>query len=320
MSVRPFDWRDLTVLHRYRHKSVFLNSALLLTRGPMLVQGALLSYLAPAMGIFTCVSDDHTENDLTLIGQVIHTLGSQFAHLTFLAPDNASDMLHFAPILDYMVALSGERGAFRLLADVDEHTEAFEVLRQGGFAIYTRQRIWQWTEEKLNDLLAKIPDPPLANNWRTANGRDTIAIRSLYNNLVPGLVQQAEPFVAQHPKGLVYYQDGELLAYVELQYGHRGIWAQPFIHPDAEGISDHFLHFLQKLRNRHSRPVYLCVRSYQSWLETAIDELGAECGPKQAVMVKHLAVQQKALRTLTLPALEGGQAEISAPIAHSEMK
>ena len=63
-----------------------------------------------------------------------------------------------------------------------------------------------------------------------------LRIRSLYNNLVPGLVQQVEPLPPDQLRGMVYYQQGELLAYVELRYGPRGIWAQPFVHPDAEDI------------------------------------------------------------------------------------
>jgi hypothetical protein len=56
------------------------------------------------------------------------------------------------------------------------------------------------------------------------------------------------------------------------------------------------------------------VRSYQAWLETAIEDLGAEAGPRQAVMAKQLVNQQKALRTFAIPALEGGQPEITAPV------
>jgi hypothetical protein len=36
------------------------------------------------------------------------------------------------------------------------------------------------------------------------------------------------------------------------------------------------------------------------------------------VMVKHLAIQQKAARSFALPALEGGHAEISAPFVRLE--
>ena len=80
-------------------------------------------------------------------------------------------------------------------------------------------------------------------------------------------------------------------------------------------MARHFLDLLSKVPNRRSRPVYICVRSYQSWLETAIEDLGAEAGPRQAVMAKQLVSQQKASRAFAIPALEGGQPEITAPIA-----
>jgi hypothetical protein len=66
--------------------------------------------------------------------------------------------------------------------------------------------------------------------------------------------------------------------------------------------------------------LYHRPRSYQSWLEPLIEDLGAETGPRQAVMVKHLAAAQKASRAFALPALEGGQPEITAPIARTESK
>jgi hypothetical protein len=44
----------------------------------------------------------------------------------------------------------------------------------------------------------------------------------------------------------------------------------------------------------------------------------AEAGPLQAVMVKHLAIAKKVRNTFTLPALEGGQQEITTPFMRSE--
>lgn len=307
MSVRHFDWRDFLALNRFRKQSVFLDSALVLTRGPMMVPGALLSYFASSMGIFTYVLNDDGKGSLPVFGQFIHMMGSPFSHLTFLAPDIALDLAEVPVLLEHMMVESGERGALRLLADVDESSEAFETLRQCSFAIYSRQRIWQ---------LTGFPDGGSQQaTWRPATAQDEIPIRSLYNNLVPPLVQQAEPLATQHPKGMVYYEHGELIAFVELKYGHRGIWAQPFVHPDAQDMARHFLELLGNVPNRRSRPVYICVRSYQSWLETAIEDLGAEAGPRQAVMVKQLVNQQKALRAFAMPALEGGQPEITAPVA-----
>ena len=306
MNVRHFDWRDFSALHRFRNQSIFLDSALVLTRGPMMVPGALFSYLAPSMGVFTYVLNGEHTNDAPLFGQFIHPMGSQFSHLTFLAPDVALGSTKVLALVEHMMSHSGERGALRLLADVNESSEAFETLRQCSFAIYTRQRIWQ---------LTGFPDGGSGPSpWRPAISRDEIPIRSLVNNLVPALVQQVEPLATQRPKGMVYYDHGDLIAFVELKYGHRGIWAQPFVHPDAENMGRHFLDLLSKIPNRRSRPVYICVRSYQAWLETAIEDLGAEAGPRQAVMAKQLVNQQKASRAFAIPALEGGQPEITAPV------
>jgi hypothetical protein len=116
----------------------------------------------------------------------------------------------------------------------------------------------------------------------------------------------------------VLYQHGELLAFVELKIGNRGVWAQPFVHPDAPELSESFINLIQKIPYRRSRPLYICVRSYQSWLDSAVEELGAEAGPRQAVMVKHLAVAQKASWAYSMPALEGGQPEITASIRGEE--
>jgi hypothetical protein len=310
MSIRPFDWRDLPALHRYRHQSVFLHTSLVLTRGPMLISGALLSSLAPAMGIFTSVSLENGDKGQTLIGQVMHSPGSQCAQLTFLTPDEALKTAVLPPLLEHLSAQAIERGAFRLLADADESTQAFDALHQSGFAIYTRQRIW-----RVKELPIEQSD---SAEWRQTVERDLIPVRSLYNNLIPGLVQQVEPFPAERLHGLIYYQNEDVLAYVELKYGHRGIWAQPFVHPDMENVPERLSDFLSYLPNRLSRPVYLCVRSYQSWLEPSIESLGAEPSPRQAMLVKHLAIPQKALRALSIPAIEGGRPEITAPISHAQ--
>lgn len=310
MNIRPFDWRDLPALHRYRQQSVFLHSSLVLTRGPMLISSALLSSLAPNMGISTSVSVEEGDQDQKLIGQSLHSLGSQCAQLTFLTPDGALDSDNLSSLLEHLSKQAVERGAFRLLADVDENTQAFEALHQAGFAIYARQRIWQ--------LKGSPTMPSVSAGWRHASDRDLIPVRSLYANIIPGLVQQIEPFPAERLNGLIYRQGDELLAYVELKYGHRGIWAQPFVDPDLKDVTSRLAELLSSLPNRLSRPVYLCVRSYQAWLESTIEELGAEPSQRQAMMVKHLAIPQKALRAVSLPNLEGGHPEVTAPIRQTQ--
>jgi len=310
MSIRPFDWRDLPALHRYRNSSVYLNSALLLTRGSRLYSSALLSSIGSSIAVITSVSVKNSDTNEKLIGQITHILGGQLALLTFLMPDQALDSNGLSPLLEHLSTQVTERGAFRILAEVDERALAFEVLRRTCFAIYARQKIWK--------LKPAGDSQSLGLSWREARSSDLIPVRSLYQNLVPGLVQQVEPFPEERLQGLVYRQEQDVLAFVELKYGPRGIWAQPFVHPDAENVADELIEMLQNLPHRRSRPIYVCVRSYQSWLETAIEDIGAEPSPRQAVMVKHLAAPQKAVRSYALPALEGGQAEVSTPIVHSQ--
>jgi hypothetical protein len=309
MSIRPFDWRDLPALHRYRRQSVFLNSALLYTRGPTLFPGAVLSSLTQATGIFTSVSTRNGDTNHVLIGQVVHSTGAQIAQLTFLCPDEAMNSAALPALLDHLSVQAVDRGAFRLLAEVDERSVAYEAMRRASFAIYARQRIWQIEDQPTETT------PDLT--WQVASDQDLIAVRSLYNNLIPGLVQQVEPFPADRLNGMVYRQGGDLLAYVELKYGHRGIWVQPFVHPDAEDVIEELVDLIGRVPHRRSRPIYLCIRSYNSWLEPVLEDLGAKSRTRQAVMVRHLAVSQKAVRTFTLPVLEGGHPEVTAPIAQA---
>lgn len=310
MTIRPFDWRDLPVLIRYRHQGLFFDNALILTRGSMLIPtGALLFYFAPATGLFTYLSTGNREHS-PLLGQISHSPGSPLARISFLAPESAIEAEALPALLEHMVIQAGERGALHLLAEVDERIAAFAMLRKAGFAIYVRQRIWQLPD----DLEERSQDPV----WQVSKDSDLIPVRVLYNNLVPGLVQQVEPAPADPLVGLIYRQGDELLAYVELKYGARGILVQPLIHPDAEGVTANLVKLLLSLPNRGSRPVYICVRSYQSWIEHNLEGLGALAGPQQAVMVKHLAVAKRLLRSFALPALESGQPEATAPFINSE--
>lgn len=310
MITRPFDWRDLSLLRRYRNQGVYLHSALVLTRGPLLIPSAILSSVAPGAGIFTSVCEQGDNDEDSLIGQAIQTQGSPLAQMTFLAPRPALTGKDLSSLVDYMVGQAGERGALRLLADVEEHCEAFEPLRKLGFAIYSRQRIW------------KIPDQVNGNSqmltWRTATDQDIIPVRALYNNIAPGLVQQAENFPGERLRGMVYWKGENLQGYAEFKYGHKGIWVQPLVHPDVSELTRMLSGLLYNIPNRYSRPVYVCVRTYQSWLDAALEDIGAQAGTPQAVMVKHLAVTSKQTRPYVIPALEGGRPEVSAPIVHSE--
>jgi len=68
-----------------------------------------------------------------------------------------------------------------------------------------------------------------------------------------------------------------------------GIVLTPLIHPDEHHVSEKIATLVASLPDRGGRRVYLNVRSYQTWLEPALEDLGAQASSRQAVMVKHLA-------------------------------
>ena len=304
--IRPFVLRDLPTLHRFRNRGLFLDTATALTWGPTMVPvGALLTHLAPATGIFTYLGVSDRDSGRTVVSQLVHHASSACARFSFLAPEAALESATFLQLVDHMAAQAGERRAHNLVAEVDEGTLTYDVLRRASFAIYARQRIWA--------LDHKLDYERGPGSWRLVLSKDDFDIRVLYNAVVPPLTQQVEAPPWERLRGLVFRQEGELLAYVDLNHGPMGIMVQPFFHPDMEQIPIRLSALLSRIPNRRARPIYIRVRSYQGWLEAALDELGAQPGARQAVMVKRMAVTVKKPVLATLPAIKGTTANPTLP-------
>ena len=279
MTVRSLDLLDLPLLPRYRRNVLPLDSARILTRGNPLGAAALLSYLNPRRNIYTAVA---SENGDSLMGQIILNDGETSARLTFLAPlENANGLT--LPLLDHLVAQAGEWGAFHLLAEVDEDSPAFKSLRQSGFAMYAWQRVWKLPVSETDNQ---------TDTWRQADEADWPAVQSLYGQIVPALLHPVEVLPKQ-VAGLVCRPEGNLQAYVAVNGGPAGVWVQPLIPPDSSCVSEQLAGLVNRIADRRAQNVYVCVRSYQAWLESVLEDLGAEAGPRQAVMVRRLAKVQK---------------------------
>jgi hypothetical protein len=278
MIVRSLDVLDLPLLSRYRRDMLSLDTARILTRGDPLGAAALLSYLDPRRNIYTAVASD---DGISLMGQVTLREDETSARLTFLAPAEALNGLT-QPLLEHLVTQVGEWGAFHLLAEVNEDSPAFRLLRQAGFAMYAWQRIW------------KLPASDQAGNgdiWRQAAETDWPAVQSLYGQIVPALLHPVEVLPKQ-VMGLVC-SEGNLQAYVAVNSGPKGVWIQPIVPPDSDCVSEQLAGLTNAVSDWREKPLFVCVRSYQAWLESVLEDLGAEAGPRQAVMVRRLAKLQK---------------------------
>jgi hypothetical protein len=246
-----------------------------------------------------------------------YTAGERSAQLIFLMPEDGLNQPGLAQLLENIAVQAGTWGAFHLLAEAEENSCAMEGLRKSGFSVYAWQRIWKFSQDgdgNKNGSNGHLRGSP----WLPAAGIDENAIRNLYQSLVPPLVQSAEPLSTRRLPGWIYRQDDEILAYVEGLYGPHGIYLQPLIHPAIENVSQAISQLLARLPSRLGRPVYMAVRSYQAWLETIVRDLECQVGPRQAMMVKHLVLQQRAAVVAARHSvLEKYTAEPTVPMVHN---
>ncbi len=274
MNIRPLDLLDLPTLYRYRSEVISLDTARQLTRGNPLGAIGLMAYLNPDRHIYSAIA---SENGEILLGGISQTNGDLFAKLLYLTP--ATQLAHpgLTALVEHLAAEAGEWGSFHILAEVDETSEAFPALRRAGFSVYAWQRIWD---------LSTVKTPEPAERWRKISSVNLPSIQSLHHQIVPPLLQPIEP-APRRASGLICPEGAR--CYISLSSGMAGILLTPLIHPEATDVPQKIAGLLNHLPHRRNRPVYLCVRSYQAWLEPALADLGATASQRQAVMVKHLA-------------------------------
>jgi hypothetical protein len=315
--VRSFSWLDLLTVYRYRQNVLPLDSAFLLTRGSPVGPAAVLAYLNPARGSYTGVSS-LPKGGPVLIGQICHIMGDRSARISFLLPADACLSPALSSLMEGLTQQAGQWGAFNLLAEVEENTGIFGAFRVAGFTVYARQRIWQLLPRQLPEVPEKNNENnhPQDSYWKPAVPRDEIAIRSLYHAVVPALVQRAEPLGTHHLSGLVYKQEGEALAYLETITGPQGIYIQPIVHPGVENVFE-LLSSLSTCFTLMGRSIYLAVRSYQAWLEPALQQMNAQAGTTQALLARYLTNVQTIAMPERIKVMETQTAKPTVPVVHN---
>ncbi|KAF0109180.1 MAG: hypothetical protein FD146_224 [Anaerolineaceae bacterium] len=304
MTVRSLDLLDLPFLSRYRQDALFLDSARFLTRGNPLSAMALLAYLDPRRNLYTAFA---REDGDSLMGQVILNERETSARLTFLAPAEQVGPLA-GSLLDHLTKHAGGWGAQHLLAEVDEDSPAFKSLRLAGFAMYAWQRVW-----KLPEVKGKAGK----SDWQAVEETDWPAIQSLHGQIIPALIQPVDALPKQ-ASGLVCRAGAEIQAYVRESSGPAGIWLQPLIPPDSGCGAEQLTGLARAVTGGDRRPVYVCVRSYQAWLESALADLGAQAGARQAVMVKRLVKTVREAQVVPVMEKALAKAKPAAPAARVE--
>lgn len=280
MPIRPLAILDLPYLYSFRDEAIGLDTARTLTRGNPLSAVGLLSYVNPARHIYSAIANEKKES---VLGGIIHSRDETFAKLLYLAPSSQLGHPDLPELIENLSAQAGGWGAFHVLAEVDETSEAFVPLRKAGFSVYAWQRMWQITQLTSNAQAEQTSKPEL---WTRAWSVHLAAIHSLYHQIVPPLLQ---PIESQPRSSIGWISNDGAKCYIGVTHGVYGIVLLPLIHPEATEVSAKLNALISNLPDHRNRPVYVCVRSYQAWLEPVLADLGAQAGQRQAVMVKHLA-------------------------------
>lgn len=275
---RPITLTDLPLLRRLSGRGVVLDAELSVTQNPHGVPTTHLTSLLFNRGIYTFVSrGDHHDT----LAQFRYRSDDVNAHILYLAPalDDVEEgaWLH---ILDAMTREAGKLGAHSLIAEVDCRSHLYETLRKARFATYMRQTIWRCDAVQAQSTL------PLTEE----TGNDQIGIMSLMCHTIPTL-QQPVAITNSEGQGLVYRVNHQVEAYISWSDGKSGVYIVPFIHPDVASQAAAIIESaIARIPSATRLPVYVGMRSYQTWLSDVLPGMGFETVTEQAIMVRQIAV------------------------------
>ena len=254
------------------------------------------------------------ESGKRLISQIRFQIGAQSAQLGFLILNEDVNEGAITALLEEMIKTAGIWGALNVTCELESEALFYEAFRHADFIVWAKQKLWRFKRVPREYKVEKF-------QWRVWNSDDARDMRGLYNAVIPKLLHNLEPLSRRAMLGMVYYNaEGVLQAYADMVYGPRGIWILPIIHPTTADNSEVLLGLLSGLPFPGKRPIYVCARSYQPWLEGVLGQMDAEVSPEQLLMVKHLVITQKVSYKLEVHSLESGHADTGLPVIHFEQK
>jgi hypothetical protein len=315
--IRPFQLRDLALVHRLGERGAVLQAETALTSSRHPLRSALIHMLVG--GRYSTYVWKSDQDDRAAFVQLRCDEGNPGAYLTCLgaSSDNSAsgdgaviDADAWLPVLDELVALVGSQGVHSLVAEVSETGPELPVLRRAGFAVYTRQDVWLRNRPVKRDVAGILVPREPVDDWD---------IHALYSSTVPRLIQAVEPNPPlERGENWVLRESGELTAFAHIRRGPVGSWMRLLVHPNAHtDVEDILEAALVTRQPDEGHPVYCCVQQHQSWLQAPLEAAGFELWGRQAVMVKHIAQRVVRPAAVTSRALDGQTVAGSSPVVQS---
>ena len=299
--IRPFNLRDLALIHRLGERGTILQTQAALTTIPRPVRRALAHMLVGGRYMTYVWKSD--QGNAAAFVQFCWGEGDASAYLIGIgvAPSTkVSDQIDanheesWLKLLDELIKEAGRLEVHNVVAEANEDGPELDILRKAGFVVYTRQDIWIADQDAEGEGSISLQPSRSVDDWD---------INILYSNSIPGLLHSIEPSppLSSGQNWVLREKHGELAAYVHITTGTVANWMQLFIHPNANSKPKEIIKAaLDIVSPTPELPIYCCVRRYQSWLLGALENAGFRPWGSQAVLVKQI-VQPVKHRT---PALQ----------------
>jgi hypothetical protein len=292
-ELRPLRWHDLPFIYRLAGRGTSFDAHLGLIVGEDHLRHAQLTGTGRTQFYVL-----RRRGGPSGMASLYYPVAEQHARLAYLSPslEDGGETDLWLEMLDGLTACAGRRGTFSITAEVDELGPALELMRLADFAIYARQDIWARQP-------AQIEGPSLA--LREARPEDVPSLIGLYGMLVPALIKQVEPppFAADGCY-LLDGRDGPSAMIAFYRGNHRAL-AEVYLHPEVDLEAREVLNGALELLGAETQLVYIRLRRYVGWLDSALDDLGFERIASQAVMVRHTTVRAIAQHSFkALPAMD----------------
>lgn len=294
--IRPFSLRDWGLLRRLRDEGTLLHAESALTRSCQPLRGALFNMVTRGDAA-TFVYRAENGNGSGFV-QLLLPPGQPHAQLLCIGatpvaesgvqPQGDINEDAWLFLLDGAVAAMGQRGVHSVIAEVEESGPELPVLRQAGFAVYTRQDIWCTAGPAPGSRQELLKPATAADEWD---------VEWLYAHTVPPLIQVVEPVRPQEGQDWILREGEDLVAVVHLHDRRAATWMRLFVHPNAQARAEEIVSAATILaRPQPDHPVYCCIRRHQGWLQSALVQSGYALCQSQAVMVRHVtkSIEKKA--------------------------
>lgn len=282
-----------------------LDAEICLARG---IQTALLEstleLLFPQHDTITAVMEEE-RGGLKEIGQV--HLYKEAAYLMYIYPGDLACVADACALLDGLVRMAGERGSHFVLAAIEENNPIHYGLRQSGFRPVYSHKIWQINPVRQFSTNSEY-------KWTPVVEKDYLPLLSIYQQCVPPAVQSILPFNPSQLPTLMLSVNQDVKGFAYLHQYAQAAFLYPYVSPSLSDVSQG-LSSLVSIVNAHTR-TFVVVPSFENWLENARMILSATTVMKQQVLVKYIALRQKATQTVrSRLAVPGHTTEPTTPIA-----